>query len=305
MKGSDRGQFDFDGDAGDPGDGSRLDAYLDGQLSGAELSAFEARLASEPALDAQRELQQRIDRGLRGVLIPPAFIPLPMNGHPPACGTKGLAVYGHPLTPSAPPAGAAAKTGWAAIKSVLLSGKGLLISALLLSGLLGIAGWLASAHFTAVPAEHPRALSFQELYQGQVHAESCGANLDRQQVESLASQTLGYTIRLQGMPTDVKLVSMTNAWVMTHNTFVLHARHNGQDLLVLADHACEDVPASVAAAHTCGMHPFRREVDGLVFYELTPLEQPVLLNALQVLPAGTSVASPIVTSTATQPTTKP
>src|SRR3954451_21802845 len=92
---SDRGQLD-PGDNGSGG-GTLLDAYLDGQLTGAELAVFEARLASEPALAARRDAQRRIDRGLRGLFVVPPFIALPINGHPPT--TPGHPANGHPVSP--------------------------------------------------------------------------------------------------------------------------------------------------------------------------------------------------------------
>jgi hypothetical protein len=292
MKGSDRGQFGPD-DAGDPGAGggsSPLDAYLDGQLSGAELSAFEARLARDPALAGARDAQRRIDGGLRGLFIVPPFIPLPLNGHPPGGGGGGGGgANGHPVSPAAP-AGAAAH-GWAGVKSAILSTKGLLASLAIVAALLGAGGWLAYLHFTAAPpADNP--LTFAEVFQRQVHAVPNGT-VDRSQVESLASETLGYAIRMKTPPANVKFVSMSQAHVMSPRTFVLQARVEGQDMLLLADRACEDVQAE---ARSCGMHQFRREVGGVVFYELSPFDKPMLLNSYEVFPPG---FAPGTTSTST------
>jgi hypothetical protein len=96
----------------------------------------------------------------------------------------------------------------------------------------------------------------------------------------------------------VKLVSMSQAHVMTRRTFVLQARVDGQNLLVLADKACEDVAPSASG---CGLHRFRREVGGVVFYELTPLDKPLLLNLYQVLPPP-SCSDP---AASTKPTAQP
>jgi anti-sigma factor RsiW len=297
MKGSDRGQFGPD-DAGDPGargGSSPLDAYLDGQLSGAELSAFEARLARDPALAGARDAQRRIDGGLRGLFVVPPFIPLPLNGHPPGGGANG-----HPVSPATPAAGTAAH-GWAGVKSAIVSTKGLLASLAVLAALLGAGGWLAYLHFTAVPpADNP--LTFAEVFQRQVHAVPSGP-VDRSQIESLASETVGYVIRMKQPPANVKLVSMSQAHVMSPRTFVLQARVDGQDMLLLADRACEDVPAE---ARRCGMHQFRREVGGVVFYELSPFDKSMLLNSYEVFPAGfapTTTATSTTRSTTTHPST--
>jgi hypothetical protein len=294
MKGSDRGQFGPDDDAGDFGGLSALDAYLDGQLSGAELSAFETRLAHDHALASARDAQRRIDGGLRGLFVVPPFIPLPLNGHPPGGGTNGHPSNGHPVAP-ATPAGTAAH-GWAGIKSAILSTKGLLAGlALVAAVVLGIGGWLAYLHFTA-DGDHQ--LTFAEVYQRQVHATPSGT-VERLQIESLASETTGYAIRLKQQPANVKFVSMLQAHVLSPHTFVLHARCEGEDMLLLADRACEDVPA---AGHNCGMNQFRREVGGVVFYELSPFDEPMLLNAYEVFPAGSAPAI-TMSSTTTHPST--
>ena len=293
MKGSDLGQFGHD-DAGDPGGGSTLDAYLDGQLSGAERSAFEARLARDPALAGAREAQRRVDAGLRGLFVIPPFIPLPMSGHP--TGTNGHPSNGHPVTPATPAATTGtAGYGWAGIKSAILSTKGLLAGLALLAVLLGVGGWLAYLQFTA-----PHQLTFAEIYQQQVRVTPNGS-VDGSQVETVASQTIGYGIRLKSHPANVKLVSMSAAHVLSPHTFVLQARREGQDVVLLADRACEDAPAAAAAG--CGMHQFRREIGGVVFYELTPLDEPMLLSVLEVVPAAASVQ--VTGSTTHRSTTNP
>ncbi len=51
--------------AGFPGDAARLDDYLDGRMKAAERAAFERELSARPDLQAQIELQDRIDEGIR------------------------------------------------------------------------------------------------------------------------------------------------------------------------------------------------------------------------------------------------
>ncbi len=50
-----------------------FDAYVDGLLSAAERAAFERRLEADPALRAEVELQRRIDARLRVAMAPPAM----------------------------------------------------------------------------------------------------------------------------------------------------------------------------------------------------------------------------------------
>src|SRR5262249_53403833 len=78
-----------------------------------------------------------------------------------------------------------------------------------------------------------------------------------------------------------KLVSMSQAHVLSPRTVVVHARVDGENLLLLADHTYRDV---AAGGESCGLHRFRREVNGVVLYELTPLDKPGLLNLYDVLP---------------------
>jgi hypothetical protein len=296
MKGSDRGQLGHD-DADDlggggGGGGSALDAYLDGQLGGAERAAFEARLARDPALAGARDAQRQIDGRLRGLFVVPPFIPLPINGNPPS-GANGHPANGHPVAPAA----AAGKAGgWTALKSAILSTKGLVVGLALLTSLLGVGAWLA--FFRPAPPPPPQGLTFAEIFQKQVNTPPDGA-IDDARVASHASATIGHPIRLKGRSANLKLVSMSSAHVMSPHTFVLQARYEGQDVLLLADRACEDVPAG----HSCGMNQFRREVGGVVLYELTPLDQPMLLNACEVLPAGSVqlIGSPATQGSTTKP----
>jgi hypothetical protein len=254
--------------------------------------AFEARLARDPVLAAGRDAQRRIDRGLRGLFVIPPFVGLPINGHPP--GGTAHPANGHPLTPAAP-AGASHAGGWAALKSTLLSAKGLAIIGLVAAALLGAGGWLTYLRFFA-----DRQLSFDEVYSQQVRATAADASIGRDQVESFASATLGYTVRTKKAPANVKLVSMTQAHVMSARTVVVHARVDGQNLLLLADHACHDVQAS--GGGSCELHRFRREVGGVVLYELTPLDKPVLLNLYDVLPPPSChTADPAATQPAIDP----
>ena len=60
-------------------DEDKLAAFLDGQMDDAEMAAFEARLASEPALAAQAEAWQANDRRIVDAFAPVADMPLPAD----------------------------------------------------------------------------------------------------------------------------------------------------------------------------------------------------------------------------------
>ena len=67
-------------------------------------------------------------------------------------------------------------------------------------------------------------------------------------------------------------------------TGVMLGKARGEDVVVLVDKASRDHAMSVDPAS--GLRLFRREVGGLVFYELTPLEEPVFVETLEAVGDG-------------------
>ncbi len=77
-----------------------IDAYLDGTMSAAERIAFESRLASDPSLASELELQRRIDARLGVLMAPPEIAPVavtPPRPTPQSAAPIPISRAAHPI----------------------------------------------------------------------------------------------------------------------------------------------------------------------------------------------------------------
>ena len=266
------------------GDGAALDAYLDGQLGTSARSAFEARLAGDPALAAELDVQRRLDRSLRGAFLVPPFPGLPTNGHP------------TPLPRSEPSSKPSLITGPRAAAAAIA---GLTVSAaaqgarrwardnVLLSAALGvmIAG---SVLWLAYTAHANRRVTFDEVYRDVVASPPTSGSSTAAPFESACAKSLGRALQARNVvPNGVQMLGVIEAPVLSRKTVVLRARVDGQDVLLFADRPEEEAEALRRMGGGCHLHLFRRDAGGLVLYELTPLDQPRLLDQYAEAPPTT------------------
>lgn len=269
---------------GDPIDGDpRLEAYLDGLLSGAERAAFEAALRADPQLQRQVELQTRIDRSLlrqyqvevpsrdqlaaaiAGAGANSAPLTVPRNAHVFAGAAKRAAV------PTRRYWAAAALIAAAAVIAVVLA-----------------APWdfgrLREPHFAARP--------LADIYR-QAVAAGFEPSYDCREPERFAAafkSRQGQPMRLLAMPDGMQMLGLAYAGGLSRNTTAMLCRVDGEPVMVFVDRASED--QAVADDHAGDdLHVFRQERDGLVFYEVTPRPEPRAADLIVPLARGASAGS--------------
>lgn len=227
--------------APDPARAERLEAYLDGRLTGEHRAAFEAELASDAALRAELELQRGIDAALRRRFAPPEMISLPASSQ--AAAPRRSRRLWRPLAVAAAAAllAAGAWAGWA-VYSVSVDP-------------------LVSVYRSEVAAGlRPKWV----------------CDTDEQLAEYLQDK-FGRTLVVRSTRPDVSLIGWTSCSLMSPYTAVLLTRVGGEPVLVLVDRAEVDTRPSLPPLS--GLRLFRREVGGMVLYELSPLDHPTLLDA--------------------------
>ena len=89
----------------------------------------------------------------------------------------------------------------------------------------------------------------------------------------------GQGLLLANMPEGSKMVGLTYCGGISRYTTTMLARVNGSPVMVFVDRASADThPAS--PSEESGLHLFRKEAGPLVFYELTPLDRPRVMDYL-------------------------
>jgi len=238
-----------------------LDRYLDGDLAGAELEAFEARLGRDSSLRAEITRQERIDDGLRRLLAPPQNPPriAALEARPEA------AERDHPSPP------------------VPLTRRrtGIVVGALAAAAVLALAAagvwWQAGG---ARPTKLDRLYAFQVEHDWTPLEVCTTADAFQGWVEKYYGVPLrprpGATERIEfiGWRYDTTLSGLTG---------VLLARADDQPLFVLVDRLEHDGVLEPPRRHDA-LRLHRREVGGLVLYEVSPFERPRVIGALAVAP---------------------
>jgi hypothetical protein len=215
-----------------------LDAYLDGLLEGADLEAFEAAMAADPALRAEVELQRRIDAALRRHFALPEAPAL----HPPAAG--------------------AGSRYWNTPRLLAAAAIILLVAGITIFGLVRY-----------IAADHPLVRVYRtEVARGLKPAWVCDTD---EQLVAYLEDKYGRGLTVRGGD-GIDLIGWTSCTALSPYTAVLMTRVDGEPVFVLVDLLASDRDLSLP--WLSGLHLFRRELGGMVLYELTPRAAPVLLD---------------------------
>jgi hypothetical protein len=252
-----------------------LEAYLDGQLSGERLGAFERRLRTDAQLAAQVDLQRRIDGSLTRCFVAP----------PPA---------EHALQAAAPSNGRvvevleakAANQPVSAPRRVLRWPLALAASIALLVGVpYLVIEWrqMLGIGQPAVQYADTRAMALDLAYNQQVNDKKFKPDW----VCKTDDEFAGYFADRLGQPLKMKpLVGNVADWGVsftggiTPRSMGVLARIDGQPVVVFVDRL--DADKGEKFSTPCHLHMFRREVGELVLYEITPFDQAKLLELFYV-----------------------
>lgn len=240
-----------------------LDLYLDGALEGAELAAFEKRLASDPSLRRAVDQHRRIEAGLKKRFKTPAIsIVLPANAPTsipfPAAPAKAIGSFRFPVAPRI-----------------------LLYAAVV--AIVGIVGWWQMS---------PRSrIKVVPITMGGVYAKLTGNGFKPEFVcttDEKFNETMhkrfGQGLLIASAP-NIELIGWAYSdnygqSVVSKNELILMAKVDGKETLVFMDQKKNEPGflgfGGVKQDPPPGMHVFRREVGEYVLYELTAAAEPVL-----------------------------
>lgn len=245
-------------------DEARLEAYLDGVMPPAEREAFAAKVESSPSLKAEVERQAMIDASLHRCCAAP--------------DPQGV------LSRLRPREGAARSTRGAAPRktapSFTLRGPWRPLAAAALIGLIAFSGWRTWVSYrgTSATSRYPAKalhLTYQDLLANGFKADwECKTE---EQFVSTFKKKLGQPLALGPLPENISVGGLLYVYSISPRAIAVLATVFGEKVLVVVDRAKVDKGQSIPPES--GLHLFRREVGGLVLYEVTPLDEPHLLNS--------------------------
>jgi len=239
----------------------QLEAYLDEQMTPAEANVFEQKLRGNPAMQKEIALQQNIDQSLHRAFTPPAPSEALLSLLQDASSNQEKATIRRDQRPTKRP-----------VRTVLFV-------------LAAVAAWvIVGWRFLDVmgPADGYRELALAEIYENRVQngfKPKWVCEDDREFAETFFDRN-GQAILMKTLPEGTEMVGLAYLAGVGPKTTTLMARVDGQPVMVFVDRAEEDA-APDKPGWFSGLSLFREQRDGLVFYELTPLNQSQIIQWLQ------------------------
>lgn len=245
-------------------DENRLEAYLDGSLDPVERAELERRAADEPALRAAVELQERIDASLRRRFAGPSASADVLLERARLAATAG-----------------APRVVLLRLRTYVLTG---LAAAAVIFLSLGGGDWIASAlRGSATPSApwQPPFRSMETVYADEVRAGFKPKWVCKNETQFAAAywRRFNTPLTLAAAPAGVKPLGLANSNTITAQTLYMLFEVDGKPVVVFADRASADGGQRAAPD---GLNLYSRMLDGLVLYELTPLDGPRAMELFQV-----------------------
>jgi hypothetical protein len=238
-----------------------IDRYLDGMLTAAERAEFDRRLKTDKELAGALSLQERIDATLRGRFAPPAVI------------EATIAAAAKRPAPSRP---IRIGAGLAAAAAIAIAGYVAWPTARQMLGLGGRKG-PTPIHFVQIGAG--------EAYRAQVDGGMKPEWVCKDDAEFAATleKAIGQSLVVAAAP-GLEVIGWSynpiegdkSRGVFSGYTMYLLTRVQGEPVVVMIDRTAYDKPVEVEG--DSGLHVFRRQIGDAVFYEVSPLESPKVLE---------------------------
>jgi hypothetical protein len=264
-----------------------IDAYVDGQLSGDDLTRFEETLRTDDDLRREVELARRIDASIRSRFAP-CEIPFELNGSPGVVSGRGAhaATSPHEAAPGSP-ARPLNQTLSQPLNWPLNWRRIGLITALAATVLLTTV--LVLRFSTSAPQRRPTGTILERLYATYqvMDWEPAWVCEDDAEFAQAVQDRLGQPMLIDDDPRPDEPDLTVLGWaygedvvsyeeVITDKTMVLLTKVEGRGVVALVDRLDgESRPLRVPEGELT-LH--RRELGELVIYELTPLTEPHLLD---------------------------
>jgi len=244
--------------------GFMLEQYLDGLLAPSAHVEFEQAVSTNSSLRAQVEQQSAIDRELRRLFAVPAWESVFQRSV--AAKENGRVARGEALAPP---------------KSKLgLFRRGVAVAAA--AAILLVAIWRVWTVVAPPPVDGryaPQAWrSLETVYRDKLAA---GFSVDwtckdDDEFQATFRKVLGQPLLLAPLPPDVQSLGLGYCNSITPNTVFHLARVDGREVAVFVDRLTADQAPPALSDPT--LHLFRRAIDELVLYEMTPLGEPRMLG---------------------------
>jgi len=242
-----------------------LESYLDGQMSPADAKAFEHKLRGNRAMEKEITIQRAIDQSLHRSFSPPS---------PPKALLELLKDPSSKdsLLPEKTTILRDQKPTKRSVRTVLM------VLAAVVAWV--IVGW----RYLDVmdQADGYRELALAEIYENRIESgfkPKWVCEDDREFAKTFFDRN-GQAILLQAIPEGTEMVGLAYLAGVGPKTTTLMARVDGHPVMVFVDRAEEDASPD-KPGWLSGLTLFREQRDGLVFYELTPLDRPRVIEWLQ------------------------
>ncbi len=268
---------------------NNLDAYLDGALSPEDAASFERELAADPALAAEVTLQQRIDASLRELYaVQASSPPVRLDAAAETATTAPVAVLEE--TESEPHA--ATRPLFRHSATLRLAMISTVAAAIGIVGAVWLSGIMAGDNTTRFSRPELMAMDYREQVElGFVPSEVCTTN------EAFAEWTgkrFRQPMQPAGLPASTTLAGWSYSKSLGGYVGMLLARVNGREVLVFMDvptgSEAGGKPDQRAAGRVNGLRTFERQLGRVRLIEVTPLEQPMIIDSIVLAPEVTPPA---------------
>jgi anti-sigma factor RsiW len=238
----------------------RLERYLDADMDPRERAEFELLLERNPQLQRTVALQQQLDAALQREFAPPAVSREVIQQWLPQAGA------GHRSEPRP-----SRRVLWAALTATA--------AALAWA----VVAWQWNGGAKLEPFFQQRMLvelyqetvaqDFQPYYFCEDPARFAATFVKRQQIP----------LQLAPLPADRRMVGLSYLGGFSRDTTAILGYAQDQPVIVFVDRREVDQTELGQSSATSGLNVFRRELAGLVLYEVSPLDRPQLVDFLTTL----------------------
>ena len=239
---------------------TRLDSYLDDGMTPDERAAYQRETKSDEAVRDQVELQQDIDQSLRRLFAPPSADRV----------TAGIADVRQSKSHKLP---APATRDWGAVPRRLAA------AAAIVAGLFG--GWLTWNALQPSSVSNPYGpwRSIEVVYADSVANDmepEWTCDTESEFADSIRSHFGQAAVIPFELPDGIAALGLAYCNSISRRTVYLLAEVNDEPVIVFIDRVEADPGQTMD--ESSGLNLFNRRLGLLVLYELSPLEEPALLQ---------------------------
>jgi hypothetical protein len=240
----------------------QLEAYLDGVMAEGDRALLESKLKQNPQLSAEVALQSRLDSALTRAF--PVVTPSPLH-------LAALEKHWNNATSDAEPT--AIKIHWPWVVGIAsAAAAACLVFALWMPGTKSY----NKPHFEPTPLAQIYTQTVREGFEPYYECRD-----DARFADTFAKRQ-GIALQLTKLPLGSTMKGLSYPGGLSRETTAMLCDVKGQHVMVFVDREEKD-QAVAAKKSDPQLNVFRAERDGLVFYEVTPLEKPTMTEHLVVV----------------------